>query len=101
MGVHKVVGTTAGATMVEAVMTGLDSTTSVYAESLQIQAQTAETLHDTQTWRTLVNGSSECSNCSSIAIQPVPTGTDRIKVNVILEGAAAAGLLYLASIQSP
>ena len=82
-------------------MTGLDNTISVYARSLQIQAQTVDTLHDTQTWRTLVNGSSECANCSSVAIQPVPAGTDRIKVNVILEGAAAAGLLYLASVQSP
>ena len=86
--------------MVEAVMTGLDNATSLFAQSLQIQAQTAETLHDVQMWRTLVNGSDECSNCSSVRIQPLPVGTQRVKVNVLLEGAVAVGLLYLATIQS-
>ena len=82
-------------------ITGLDKRTSAFAQSLQIQAQKAERLHDTQAWSTLVNGSNECSNCSSVHIQPLPAGTQRVKVNVLLEGAVSAGLVYLASIAKP
>ena len=85
--------------VVEALLTGLDSRTSLVAQSLKIQAQAYELISNTHVWGTLANGSYECANCASVEIPSVPIGTQRIKVNLVLR-TASAGLLYLASIVS-
>ena len=53
---------------IEAVVTGLDNTTSLFAQSLTIQAQESSTVSNTQLWGTLPNGFKGCNNCAAIAI---------------------------------
>ena len=53
---------------VEAVMTSLDNTTSVFAQNLTIQAQAKDEISNTQLWGTLVNGSNTCNNCAAIRL---------------------------------
>ena len=86
---------------VEAVVTGVDNVTSLFAQSMQIQAQTYDFSFNPGAWRTLANGSSQCSKCASIDIEPIPVGTQRFKVDVVLQSATVVGLLYLASIKLP
>ena len=85
---------------VQAVVTGLDNASCVFVQSLVIQAQSYSTMWDTQIWRTLNNGVNQCTECASIGIGPVPVGTQRIKVNIVLKDATEV-LLYLASVVSP
>ena len=85
---------------IEAVMTGLDHKTSVFAEFLNIQSQVYDTSKNYATWRSLPNGNDNCHNCASVQIQPIPAGTQRIRVDVVLNTVKAAGLLYLATIAS-
>lgn len=82
----------------EAVMTGLDHKTSVFTQSLNMQAQTLDVDKNTRVWRTLDRGTSQCTDCSSLSIEPLPIGTQRVKVDVVLKAATAVGLLYLASV---
>ena len=83
---------------VEAVVTSLDNKTSVFAQRLEVEAQTADGAFGTQIWRTLVNGSSGCENCSSVDLAPFPIAAKRIKVDVVLPAAVTAGVVWLASV---
>ena len=118
------VGQRGGARTVEAVVTGVQNETSLFAQSIEMQAQINDAIFHMDLWRTVslfipilesswgdilmnfilmtyaqvVNGTSECSNCSSIALQPFPLKARRIKVHVVFPAAMTSGILYLASI---
>ena len=83
---------------VQAVMTEADNMTSLLAESLEMQAQTYTILSNMQLWHTMIGGSAACAECSSVALQQVPIGAQRIKADVILPTATAVGLLYVVSV---
>ena len=85
----------------EAVMTGLDHKTSLFMHSLKMQAQTLDVDKNRLVWRTLDRGMTQCTNCSSLALGPLPIGTQRVKVDAVLKAATAVGLLYLASVAPP
>ena len=83
--------------IVEAGLVGLGNSSGIFAQSLDINAQTAETAFNTPIWHTLVNGSRECENCSSVGLSPSPRGAKRIKVDVVLPPNIKVALLWLAS----
>ena len=83
---------------VEAVLTGLDNTTSLNATSLDMQAQSSNRAFMTTLWRSLPDGEKACTNCSSVELAPLPDNAQRVKINVVLPPNVKAGLLYLASI---
>lgn len=89
---------TANSHVIEALMTGLDSHRSVFASKLRIEAQSLTMVSNVRVWRSLVGGTVQCSNCSSLGIFPVPGGTQRIYVTATLPATIAGGLLYLASV---
>ena len=76
---------------VEAVLAYSDSHTPLKAQSLEIQAQTADMVG-------LNAGDHQCSNCASVGILSVPDGTQRIKTHVEVKPGTVDGLLYLASV---
>ena len=88
-------GSAASSQFMGAVLTGPDSRTSVFARSLGIQAQAFNMVKGMQVWETLKGGTNECENCSSVSVQPVPQGTKRVMVCVLLEAMSTAALLYV------
>ena len=85
-------------TSVEAVVTTENNSTTVAAEQMDISAQTTTAqVYGTQIWRTLVNGTRECANCSSVELSPLPLGAKRIKVDVVLPAAITMGIIWLAT----
>ncbi|KAI4266493.1 MAG: hypothetical protein L6R38_008703 [Xanthoria sp. 2 TBL-2021] len=88
-----------GKTMaMEAVLTGLNVSESQFASSLRMSAQTSDTSNNVQTWRSQVGGTAVCTDCARILIAPVPARTQRFVINVVLDAAAAGGLLFLSQI---
>ena len=87
-----------GNVTVEAVMTGVDNTTTVMAQSLSLVAQTSTLLFNTPTWGTVLNGTSECEDCASVRLDSLDRATQRVKVHVVLKSAVEVGLLYLATV---
>ena len=81
----------------EAILTGLDVTQSLNASRLQIQAQKSLNVHGHILWSTLPGGSSQCSNCGSVGIDPVPDGTQSIALDLVMELGVSAGNLFLGS----
>ena len=86
---------------IDAVLAGLNPNSAVIASSIEIQAQTYDTFSNVQTWRSLPNGTEQCNDCGSIAITPVPDGTQRFSIKAVLQPGTAGALLYLASIMMP
>ena len=82
---------------VEAVMTGTDSHQTLYASSIDIQAQKYNLVHDIPLWQTLEGGASQCSDCASVGIDRLPYGTQRISVNTTFPAGTTGGTLYLTS----
>ena len=88
-----------GKTMaMEAVLTGLNISESMFASSLRMSAQTSDTSNNVQTWRSQVGGTIVCTDCARIVIAPVPARTQRFVLSVVLDAAAAGGLLFLSQI---
>lgn len=88
-----------GQTMaVEAVLTDQNMTETIFASKLEMSAQTSDTLNNVQTWRSQVGGLAACTDCARILIAPVPDKTQRIIIRVVLEAAAAGGLLFLSQV---
>ena len=54
------------------------------ASTLQIAAEAKEELFGAVSWRTLPDGLTACSDCDQITLNPVPQGTDRIHIRVVL-----------------
>ena len=80
---------------ISAALTGSDSQASVFARSLGIQAQAFTMVGGKRIWETLNGGTNECVNCSSVGVQPIPQGTKRVLVNMVLETMGATALLYV------
>lgn len=83
---------------IEAVLASSDSLTPLIAQSLEIQAQTADIVGGVQAWRTLNGGDNQCSNCASVGISNVPVGTQRVRTHLEVKQGTVDGLLYLASV---
>ncbi len=77
---------------VEAVVTGLDRITSVFAASVVMQAQRHDGL-----WRTVTDGHIYCLRCASVTLAPFPVTAQRVKVDVVMPASVPTGLLWLAS----
>ncbi|MCJ1370550.1 hypothetical protein MMC20_001763 [Loxospora ochrophaea] len=66
------------------------------ASTLQIAAQKRnQNRFGTRAWTTLPNGLYRCSNCDSIALDPVPQGTDRLEARVGLPGTASSARVFV------
>ncbi|KAL8974204.1 MAG: hypothetical protein Q9197_001547 [Variospora fuerteventurae] len=83
---------------VEAVLTGQNMSESIFAESLQMSAQTSDEAYAVRTWRSQVGGTAVCTDCARVLIAPVPPETERIVLSVVLKAGAAGGLLFLPSV---
>ncbi|KAI4113018.1 MAG: hypothetical protein LQ345_005925 [Seirophora villosa] len=83
---------------VEAVLTGTNMSESLFARSLRMSAQTSDALHDVRTWRSQVGGTAACADCARVWIAPVPSGTERIVLQVVLKTGTVGGLLFLSSV---
>ena len=82
----------------EAVLTGLDNVTVFQADSLQLDALTLSTVAaPVPAWGTLPGGSVSCNGCSAVELGPVPVGTMRLKIQVVVKSMASA-FLYLATV---
>lgn len=77
---------------VEAVFTSVNKMTSLFADSMVLQAQTNDGV-----WRTVPNGNIYCLRCSSVSLAPFPVTAQRVKVDVVLPEWTPTGLLWLAS----
>ncbi|KAL8685763.1 MAG: hypothetical protein Q9224_005684, partial [Gallowayella concinna] len=104
---HKTIPGTIGTTVkvpygrkmaMEAVLTGQNSSESMFATSLRMSAQTSDTVNNVQNWHSQQGGLAVCTNCARILIAPVPANTQRIVINVVLDAAAVGGLLFLSQI---
>ena len=83
---------------VAAVLAAPDGHTPLKAQSLEIQAQTADMIGNTPVWRTLNAGDSQCSDCASVGILRIPDKTQRIKTHLELKPGTVTGSLFLASV---
>ncbi|KAL8813713.1 MAG: hypothetical protein Q9200_000050 [Gallowayella weberi] len=72
----------------EAVLTGQNTSESMFAASLRMSAQTSDTWNNVQSWRFQKDGTAVCTNCARILIAPVPAKTQRFVIHVVLDAAA-------------
>ena len=77
-----------------AILTDPESTMSVNASTLQIAAQSSREIFGAESWSTLSAGLAACSNCERLTLQPIPAGTQRIEVSVILPEIGSIANLY-------
>ena len=54
----------------------------------------------TRAWRTLGGGVGVCEVCANVGIEPVPAGTRRVRVGVVLPAGTEAGVLWLAGFET-
>ena len=83
-----------GDAKVEALLTGLNNNTSVFAKSLEMKPQVQGLVSGEMQWSTLSAGASSCIDCASLDISEVPAGTQRILVHATLPTTVTAALLY-------
>ena len=77
---------------VEAVLTSSNNVTSVFANSMVMQAQLYNGV-----WRTVDDGRADCLWCASLSLTPFATTARRVKVDIVLPEQSRVGLLWLAS----
>ena len=82
----------------EAILSAPDLHTSVKASSFRIRAQRSQNVHGHVDWQTLPGGLSQCTDCSSLEINPVPDGTQSIALDIVMAAGVKAGTLLLGSI---
>ncbi|MCJ1375112.1 hypothetical protein MMC20_006346 [Loxospora ochrophaea] len=85
---------------VQAVLAGPDGNTSLVASQLTISAQTKKEMYNLDMWGTMANGYQQCTQCSSIGLDQIPAGTQRIAVNARLSDldSGTGGIMYLAEV---
>ena len=83
---------------VAAVLAARDEHTSLNAQGLETQAQTADMIGNSPVWRTLNAGESQCSDCASFGIRRIPEKIQRIKTHLELKPGTVTGSLFLASL---
>lgn len=81
-----------------AILTARDIHTSLNASSFRMQAKRSRNIHGHVSWYTLPGGSSQCTDCSSVSIDPVPEGTQTIALDIGMKVGAAVGTLMLGSV---
>lgn len=84
----------------EAILTGVDGRLLVDAQSLQKQAQASRSEGNVQSWGVPVDGVKECSNCSTVSVVAVPSGTKIITIQFGLMPGTERALLFLTSVFS-
>ncbi|KAL9118631.1 MAG: hypothetical protein Q9187_004823 [Circinaria calcarea] len=84
--------------VVSAVLTGLGGVTSVFAKQLSMQAQSYQMIGNVPTWGTLPGGVESCQDCASTVLQPIPVGTKRVSVGVLLKTGTTIAKLYIETI---
>ena len=82
----------------EAILSAPDLHTSVKASSFKIRAQKSRNVHGHVGWQTLPGGLSQCTDCSSLGIDPVPDGTQNIALDIVMAAGVKAGTLMLGSV---
>ena len=83
----------------EAVLTGLDTGLSLNVSSLRVQAQKAINVHGHIVYQTLPGGMGFCTNCAEVSVDPVPQGTQKVTVDMILETGTQVGSLFLGAFE--
>ena len=84
---------------VEAVVTGMDGTTALLAESMQIAAQTSRILRGVRSWQAVAGATRRCVDCEAVGMGRVPVETQRVDVDVVLKAEEIrSGMLYLATV---
>ena len=78
---------------IEVVLTSSDNVTSLFADSVVIQAQA----YNGVVFRAVLQGRTSCLRCSSLRLAPFPEAAQRVKVDVVLPATSPVGLLWLAS----
>lgn len=81
-----------------AVLTGMGGVTSVFAKELSVQAQSYQMMGNVPTWGTLPRGVGSCHDCASAVLQPIPVGTKRLSVSVLLKAGTTIARLYIETI---
>ena len=69
---------------VEAVMTGTSTQRSIFAASLQMQAQKSTLVHGAPLWTMLDEGLNRCGTCAGVGLSIVPNGTQRLLLDTAL-----------------
>ena len=85
----------------EAVLTGSDTGLSLNASSIRVQAQKAINVHGHMVYQTLPRGMGFCTNCAGVSVDPVPEGTQKVTVDIMLETGTQVGNLFLGAFQLP
>ena len=85
---------------VSAVLTGTGGTTSVFAQQLAVQAQSYQMMGNVPTWGTLPGGVESCNNCASVSLHPLPIGTKRVSISVLLAAGTTIAKLYIETVMS-
>ena len=83
-------------TAVQAIVAGPDGKKSLSVSKLSIAAQSRKVMFNADLWATVPGGWNECSNCARVSLDKLPTGTERLVVNVRAVGTEAG--IYLAEI---
>lgn len=85
---------------VSAVLTGMGGTTSVFAQQLAVQAQSYTMMGNVPAWGTLPGGVDSCHDCASVSLHPLPIGTKRVSVSVLLAAGTTIAKLYIETVMS-
>ena len=80
---------------VEAVLTGTSAWESVFAASLEIQAQRPTFVRGAPLWKTLDDGLNRCSTCADVGMSVVPNGTQRLLLSTALAAGVAVSNIWL------
>ena len=68
----------------EIVLTKPDHKSTMYAKEVKVQAQTFDERYQTRIWRTVKDGRLDCKKCPQWGPKPMPVGTRRLHVDVML-----------------
>lgn len=75
-------------------------TKALVAKSLSLEAQSYQMIGNVQSWGTLPRGTEKCVNCGRAVVQPIPVGTERVAVDVVLAAGTTAAAIYLEMVRS-
>lgn len=70
----------------------------MFAQQLAVQAQSYQMIGNVPTWGTLPGGVDSCQNCASASLHPIPVGTKRVSVSVLLAAGTTIAKLYLETV---
>ena len=81
----------------EVVLTKPDHMSTMYAKKMRVLAQTFDEMYGTRVWRTVKDGRMDCKTCPQLGPKPMPVGTRRLHVDLMLSAMdlAEGGFMYI------